>query len=109
MDVEARQKLDLLKAQLQVMESIQQGTGPAPGPPLETEVAVAKELDRWGGTQEGGAPTAAPVQALCIQLFLGVWLGSSVAKGRVSVIKLVRCQGKPVRTRVCFKVCEQSR
>ena len=45
-DVEARQKLELLKAQLQVMESVQQGTGPAPGPQLETEVAVAKELDR---------------------------------------------------------------
>ncbi|GAB4820022.1 hypothetical protein N2152v2_007068 [Parachlorella kessleri] len=44
-DVEARQKLELLKAQLQVMESIQQGTGPGPGPPLVTEVAVAKELD----------------------------------------------------------------
>ena len=48
-DVEARQKLELLKAQLALMESAEVGAEEAAPPAaLLSEVAVAQELDRYG-------------------------------------------------------------
>lgn len=50
-DPEARQKLELLKAQMAQMEGVQRAAaedGAAVGVELQSEVAVAHHLDRWG-------------------------------------------------------------
>lgn len=77
MDAEARQKLESLKAQLQLMEAAQArraGSGggaapalagqPAAGPVeagLHTEAAVAQELNRYGtARRRDGAQEVAP-------------------------------------------------